>query len=93
MALLADDPLGKTREDCTSPLDPGYTAAWAAIDADPNQLLIVADIENAVVGCLQLSFIPGLSHKGALRGQIESRPRRAHLSKPEDRATHARLGN
>lgn len=69
VALLADDVLGAARE---APGDPAYTAAFAAIAADPNQLLAVADIGGRVVGCLQLTFLPGLSHRGAWRGQIES---------------------
>jgi GNAT superfamily N-acetyltransferase len=69
VALLADDMLGAGRE---KPGDPAYAAAFAAIEADPNQLLAVADEEGRVVGCLQLSFIPGLSRLGMWRGQIES---------------------
>ena len=69
VALLADDVLGAARE---APGDPAYAAAFAAIAADPNQLLAVADIDGRVVGCLQLTFLPGLSHRGAWRGQIES---------------------
>ena len=67
--LLADDDLGKTRE---APGDPCYAEAFAAIEADPNQFLAVVDDGGEVVGCLQLSFIPGLSLKGMWRGQIES---------------------
>jgi ribosomal protein S18 acetylase RimI-like enzyme len=72
VALLADDELGATREDASLPLDARYTAAFDAIDADPNQLLLVAESGGAVVGCLQLTFIPGLSRTGQWRGQIES---------------------
>jgi ribosomal protein S18 acetylase RimI-like enzyme len=72
VALLADDPLGRTREDPSHPLDPRYAAAFAAVDADPNQLLAVVELDGAVVGCLQLSFIPGLSRRGQWRGQVES---------------------
>ncbi len=67
--LLADDDLGKTRE---APGDPCYPEAFAAIEADPNQFLAVVVDGGEVVGCLQLSFIPGLSLKGMWRGQIES---------------------
>jgi len=35
VALLADDVLGAARE---TPGDPAYAAAFAAIEADPNQL-------------------------------------------------------
>lgn len=67
--LLADDELGKTRE---APGDPCYAEAFAAIAADSNQFLAVVDDGGEVVGCLQLSFVPGLSLKGMWRGQIES---------------------
>ncbi|MGL5136179.1 MAG: GNAT family N-acetyltransferase [Beijerinckiaceae bacterium] len=72
VALLSDDPLGASREDATLPLDEGYTKAFEEIKNDPNQLLLVVELEAVVVGTLQLTFIPGLSHKGALRGQIEA---------------------
>ena len=72
VALLADDAIGQAREDAAAPLSPGYLAAFEAIAADPNHLLAVAeDPAGAVIGCLQLSFIPGLSYKGMWRGQIE----------------------
>ena len=71
--LLADDPLGQSREIVSHPLDPRYEEAFAAIDGDDNQLLAVAvDAADQVVGCLQLSFVPGLSRTGMWRGQIES---------------------
>lgn len=69
--LLADDELGAAREDAGTPLNPLYTAAFAAICADPNQLLLVADRGGGIVGCLQVSFIPGLTRLGMWRGQIE----------------------
>ncbi|WP_211844028.1 GNAT family N-acetyltransferase [Neoroseomonas oryzicola] len=69
VAMLADDVLGAARE---KPGDAAYDAAFAAIAADANQLLAVVEIDGRVAGCLQLSFIPGLSHRGMWRGQIES---------------------
>ncbi|HET8767861.1 MAG TPA: GNAT family N-acetyltransferase [Pedococcus sp.] len=66
--LLADDRLGATRED-EGDLT-AYRRGLAAIDADPNQLLVVLD-DGEVVGTLQLSFIPGISHGGAWRAQVE----------------------
>ncbi len=69
VALLADDVLGAARE---RPGDPAYDAAFAAIEADPNQVMAVADCGGRIVGCLQLTFIPGISHRGAWRGQVES---------------------
>ncbi len=72
IALLADDKLGHGREDAADPPNPAYVAAFAAIDADANQFLAVVEEEGRVIGCLQLSFIPGLSRLGMWRGQIES---------------------
>jgi GNAT superfamily N-acetyltransferase len=72
VALLAEDVLGATREAPGPTLDPAYSAAFEAIAADPNQLLAVAELAGEVVGTLQLSFIPGLARRGALRGQIEA---------------------
>lgn len=72
IALLADDVLGQGREDAADPPNPAYVAAFTAIDADPNQYLAVVEDGGRVVGCLQLSFIPGLSRLGLWRGQIES---------------------
>lgn len=72
VAMLADDPLGASREDASLPLAQGYLDAFAAINADPNQLLAVAVDGAEVVGTLQITFLAGLSRKGALRGQIEA---------------------
>ncbi|WP_268577182.1 GNAT family N-acetyltransferase, partial [Escherichia coli] len=72
VAMLADDELGARREDPSIPLNPRYTAAFAAIEQDPNQFFAVVERDARLVGCLQLSFIPGLSRLGQWRGQIES---------------------
>lgn len=69
VAMLADDPLGAKRE---RPGDAAYAAAFKDIDADPRQLLMVAQSGDEVVGTLQLTFIPGLSRLGATRALIEA---------------------
>lgn len=79
VALLADDENGAAREDATLPLDPGYLAAFEAIDGDPNQMLVIAELDGAPAGTMQLSFLPGLSFKGAWRGQIEAVRIASHL--------------
>lgn len=71
VGLLADDPIGRTRESSTAELDRRYAEAFAAIEQDPNQLLAVAERYGRIVGVLQLSFIPGLTRSGMWRGQIE----------------------
>jgi ADP-ribose pyrophosphatase YjhB (NUDIX family)/GNAT superfamily N-acetyltransferase len=70
VALLADDPLGAQREAGVD--DAAYADAFARIDADPGELLVVADAGGDVVGTLQLSFLPSLSRGGALRAQVEA---------------------
>jgi GNAT superfamily N-acetyltransferase len=71
LELLADDILGKNREGVGS-IDPAYAQAFDTIDADPNQLLLIAELDGRVVGMLQLTFIPGLSRRGAWRANIEA---------------------
>lgn len=72
IAMLADDALGATREDASDPPNPAYIAAFQALERDQNQLLAIGERDGAVVACLQVSFIPGLSRLGQWRGQIES---------------------
>lgn len=69
VGMLADDPLGATRE---SPDDVGpYLTALERIKADPNQHLVVAVREGRVVGTLQLTIVPGLSRRGSTRSIVE----------------------
>ena len=72
VGLLADDGLGNGREDARLPLDEAYINAFDALDGDPNQFLVVAQDGEAIVGTMQLTFIAGVSRKGAWRGQIEA---------------------
>jgi GNAT superfamily N-acetyltransferase len=69
--LLADDPLGAKREDISSPINAKYLQAMAAIEQDPNNELWVVESESKVVGMLQLTFIPYLTHIGSWRCLIE----------------------
>ncbi|WP_326628928.1 MULTISPECIES: GNAT family N-acetyltransferase [unclassified Streptomyces] len=69
VAMLADDPLAAQRE---SPDDLApYRAAFQRLAHDPNQHLVVAVRDGAVVGTLQLTVIPGLSRRGSTRSIIE----------------------
>jgi GNAT superfamily N-acetyltransferase len=75
--LIAADQIGATRDG--GDLAP-YERAFAAIDADPAQLLVVVtDAADAVAGTLQLTFIPGLARRGGVRAQIEAVRVRADL--------------
>src|SRR5271169_2598581 len=71
VAMLADDPLGSGRERIEDPLPPCYFRAFEAVERDPGLQLVVAENDGAVVGCLQLCILPGLSSQGASRGLIE----------------------
>ena len=68
-ALLTDDPLGRTREDPANIA--AYRRAFAEIAAQPGNTILVAETGDRVVGCLQLTIIPGLARTGMKRGQIE----------------------
>lgn len=69
VAMLADDPLGATRE---SPEDlTPYLAAYSRLASDPHQRLVVAERAGKVVGTLQLTLVPGLSRRAATRSLIE----------------------
>lgn len=69
--MLADDVLGKVREQYTNPLPEGYLKAFQAIDADPNNELVVACRENDIIGVMQITFTPYLTHQGSWRATIE----------------------
>lgn len=69
--MLADDPLAARREEVADPLPDAYHAAFEAIQADPNNTLLVAERVGQVVGVLQLTFMPSLTYRGGWRAQIE----------------------
>jgi GNAT superfamily N-acetyltransferase len=69
--LLADDPLGATREEYADPLPQAYWKAFEAVEAQTGNEVIVAELNGDVVGCLQLTLIPGLARRGMTRAQIE----------------------
>ena len=71
VAMLADDPLGSGRERIEEPLPSSYFRAFEAVEKDPNIQLVVAEEGGAVVGCLQLCILPGLSSQGSSRALIE----------------------
>jgi GNAT superfamily N-acetyltransferase len=69
VALLADDPLGQIREDPTDLA--AYAEAFDEIAAQTGNTILVAEIDGTIVGCLQLTLIPGLARRGMKRAQIE----------------------
>ena len=81
--LLAADQLGATRDGLCADGDlQPYVNAFSVIDADPAHLLVVADDGAEILATMQLSFLPGLARRGALRAQIEAvRVRDDHRSR------------
>ncbi|MGH6619484.1 MAG: GNAT family N-acetyltransferase [Alphaproteobacteria bacterium] len=71
VGLLANDPLGSKRERFEDPLPDCYSRAFDVIAADPNNRLIVVEHDGAVIGTLQLTFIPNMTYQGGIRAQIE----------------------
>ena len=71
--MLADDELGKMRENYQLPLPDEYLLAFEKIASDPNQELMVVESEHLeIIGTLQLSFIQYLTYRGGIRAQIEA---------------------
>ncbi len=71
LEMLADDELGKLREDVSTPVNECYLSAFDQICRDPNNELIVVQQGRQIAGMLQLTFIPYLTHKGSWRCLIE----------------------
>ena len=71
--MIADDEIGKTRENYEVPLADEYFRAFKEINSDKNQELIVVENGNSeIIGTLQLTFIQYLTYRGGIRGQIEA---------------------
>lgn len=70
VALLVDDFLGRSRD--VPVVDEAYERAFADIDADPRNFLVVAEQAGEIVGCLQITYLPGLGRHGAERSLIEA---------------------
>jgi ribosomal protein S18 acetylase RimI-like enzyme len=70
--MLAEDPLGAKREHYSTPLLPAYIHAFESIESDPNNEIVLAVNHNdALLGFLQLTYIPNLTHQGRWRAMIE----------------------
>ncbi len=69
---MADDPLGATRERFENPLPESYEKAFDLIDQDNNnELLVLENERDGVVGVLQITYIPYLTYQGSWRALIE----------------------
>jgi GNAT superfamily N-acetyltransferase len=70
--LHEEDELGSHGDRWSPETRPAYEAAFAAIARSPENRLFVAVEGGEVVGTFQLTFIPSLTGRGALRVKIES---------------------
>ena len=71
--MIADDELGEKRENYQTPLPIAYLNAFTNINSDQNQELIVVENKaNELIGTLQLTFIQYLTYQGGRRAQIEA---------------------
>jgi GNAT superfamily N-acetyltransferase len=72
VALLVDDDISGHREQNLSNIAPEYVKAFTAMTGTPHNRMLLAESEGEIVGVLQLTFIPGLTRRGATRAQIEA---------------------
>ncbi len=71
--LLASDQLSAARDGVRTAEDlASYQRAFRMIDSDPAHILVVAQSGTEVVATMQVSFIPGMARRGALRAQLEA---------------------
>ncbi|MEU6932043.1 GNAT family N-acetyltransferase [Streptomyces sp. NPDC046385] len=76
LALLADEE--RVVDPASMPVTPAYERAFADIEADPrNEVLVLVEeaagaSDGLVLGCLQATYIPGLGKGGAERALIEA---------------------
>ncbi|WP_437815788.1 N-acetyltransferase family protein [Sorangium sp. So ce1078] len=54
------------------PLDPRYREALAAIAEDPNNALLVAEVEGRVAGAFHLTIIQYVANRGGRVAQVEN---------------------
>ena len=71
IGLIVEDSVVATNDSFPDAMHADYIAALAAIDADPNQEMIVAEENGVPLGCFQLTYLPGLMRRGMWRGMIE----------------------
>lgn len=69
VGLIADDTISATR---TGQYGEAHVRAFHAIESDPNNELVVAEIDGEIVGTAQLTVIPGVSRNGATRLLVEA---------------------
>jgi hypothetical protein len=72
VTLYLEDELGQERESLTPVTLTKYTDAFARLDTDSNQYLMVVGLDNVIVGTCHLTIMPSLTFSGSTRMQIEA---------------------
>ena len=67
VSLLSCDKLGRMREQASSEVAQEYLDAFAKIDCDPNQYLMVLENDGEVIGTCHLTLMPSLQAAHACR--------------------------
>lgn len=71
--MIANDKFGQSRENYRDPLPDQYYEAFEKISANPNQeLIVVENDQNEIIGTLHLTFLQYLTYQGGIRAQIEA---------------------
>ena len=70
--LLSDDEFAENREIGGDTISQEYVDAFAAMQKQGNNRMLLAESDGKIVGALHLAFVPGLSRRGTTRAIIES---------------------
>jgi ribosomal protein S18 acetylase RimI-like enzyme len=70
--LLSDDEFAENREIGGDTIAPEYVDAFARMQKQGDNRMLLAQIDGKIVGALHLAFVPGLSRRGTTRAIIES---------------------
>jgi GNAT superfamily N-acetyltransferase len=72
VSMLADDDIGESRETKGAGLPAEYVHAFEEMSRDTSNRVLLAIIDGAIVGSLQLVIFASLSRTGAKRALIEA---------------------
>ena len=71
VCLLADDAFGASRENHNKTIIPSYYSAFDTINSDKNNYLMITELDEKIVGTMQLTFTAYMTYQGGKRAQIE----------------------
>jgi ribosomal protein S18 acetylase RimI-like enzyme len=72
LELLAQLTPDRQREEITPQLEERYRAAFRAIESDPRQRLLVAEVDGLLAGTLVLVIVANLTHEGRPYALVEN---------------------